>query len=207
MDSEFQVAEHHEEAEESHGADGHSEAELREELGHEEPGAHDAPFPPFDPEFFMPQLVWLVLTFGLLYVLMSRIALPRVAGVIENRRERIAGDLDKAADLKEQTDEAIADYETALAEARSAAQDIATETRESMKAETDEMRAETDAKLDAEIAAAEQRIAGTKDKALSNVRDVAAETAGVIVQHLTGDAADPQLITTAVDQALQGGRA
>jgi len=201
MDSEFQVASHHEPDEHA------DEHELTEELGHEEPGAHDTPFPPFDPEYFMPQFVWLVLTFGVLYVLMSRVALPRVAGVIENRRERIAGDLDKAAALKSQTDEAIAEYEKALSDARSAAHKIATETRDSMKSETDDMRAETDAKLDAQIAAAEARISETKDKALSNVREVAAETANVIITHLTGDVADPQAVNKAVDQALEGGRA
>ncbi len=198
MKSEFQVAEHHE-AEASH-----SEAELTEELGHEEPGAHDTPFPPFDPDYFMPQFVWLVLTFGLLYLLMSRLALPRVAGVIEARRERIAGDLDKAADLKEQTDEAISEYEKALSDARATAHNIAAETRDSMKSETDEMRADMDAKLEADISAAEKRIAETKDKALANVREVASETAAVIVQHLTGDAADAQALAGAVDNALSG---
>lgn len=200
MKSEFQVAEHHE-AEASH-----SEAELTEELGHEAPGDHDTPFPPFDPEFFMPQFVWLVLTFGLLYLLMSRLALPRVAGVIEARRERIASDLDKAAALKEQTDAAIADYEQALADARGAAHTIAAETRDSMKSETDEMRADMDATLEAKVSAAEKRIGETKDKALSNVREVASEAAAAIVQQLTGDGADAQSLAGAVDKALEGGR-
>ena len=72
------------------------------EVGHYEEGAHEVPFPPFDPEFFVPQLVWLIITFSVLYFVMSRIALPRVAGVIENRRETIAGDLDKAGELQAQ---------------------------------------------------------------------------------------------------------
>lgn len=193
MAGEIEIAENH-------------EGELIEELGHEEPGAHEVPFPPFDPEFFMPQFVWLILTFGLLYLLMSRVALPRVAGIIENRRERIAGDLDKAAQLKGQADDAMAEYERSLAEARAKAHAIANETREKMKDETDELRSETDAKLDEQLKAAETRIAVTKEKALANVRDVAAEAAITIVHQLIGETAEAGKIVSAVDRALEGGR-
>lgn len=213
MASEFEVAEHHEAAEGSNGSDDTHDAfdtaeehGLTEELGHHEPGAHDAPFPPFDPNFFVPQLVWLVITFGLLYLLMSRIALPRVGGILEARRERIAGDLDKAAELREQTDDAIATYEKALADARAEALKIAGETRDSMKAETDALRAEADAKIDAQLTEAEERITATKDKALAGVREVASETAAAIINRLTGETADAQSVVSAVDTALEGGR-
>ncbi len=197
MASEFEVAEHHEAADEH---------ELIEELGHVEEGAHDAPFPPFDPAFFVPQLIWLVITFGLLYLLMSRIALPRVGGILEARRERIAGDLDKAQELREQTDEAIATYEKALADARAEALKIAGETRDTMKVETDALRADADAEIDAQLTDAEQRIAATKDKALAGVREVASETAVAIIDRLTGEAADAQSVVSAVDRALEGTR-
>ncbi len=213
MASEFQVAEHHEAAEDSHGGEDASgafdtatEHELTEELGHHEPGAHDAPFPPFDPDFFVPQLVWLVITFGLLYLLMSRIALPRVGGILEARRERIAGDLDKAAELREQTDHAIATYEKALADARAEALKIAGETRDNMKAETDALRAEADAKIEEQLDEAEKRITATKDKALAGVREVASETAAAIIDRLTGETAEAQRVVNAVDAALEGSR-
>jgi len=183
-----------------------TEAELTEELGHHEEGAHDVPFPPFDPEFFVPQLVWLVITFGVLYVLMSRLALPRVASIIENRRERIAGDLAKATELNEQAEAAQSEYEQALADARAKAHTIANETRDKMKGEADELRADSDAKLDEQLAAAETRISGTKEKALSNVRDVAADAAGAIVHQLTGETADAGTVNSAVDKAMAGGR-
>ncbi len=199
MAGEFEVAQNHEPV--SHG-----EAELTEELGHEEPGAHEVPFPPFDPEYYVPQLIWLVLTFGLLYLLMSRVALPRVAGIIENRREQIAGDLNKAADLKAQTEEAIAEYEKSLADARGKAHAIAAETRDKMKAEADELRAGTDATLDEQLETAEVRISATKEKALGNVRDVAAEAAVTIVHQLTGEAADASAVVGAVDKAMAGGQ-
>jgi F-type H+-transporting ATPase subunit b len=214
MASEFEVAEHHEpeastghEAVAGEGGD-HlpAEGELIEELGHYEDGAHDAPFPPFDPDYFVPQLVWLVITFGVLYVLMSRMALPRVAGIIEGRRERVAGDLGKAADLNEQADQAQSEYEQALADARTKAHTIANETRDKMKAEADELRADSDAKLEDQLAAAETRIADTKTKAMANVRDVATEAALTIVNQLTGETADAPSVVGAVDKAMAGGR-
>jgi len=214
MASEFEVAEHHEleastdlEAVAGEGGDHLPiEGELIEELGHHEEGAHDVPFPPFDPNFFVPQLVWLVITFGVLYVLMSRMALPRVAGIIEGRRERIAGDLGKAADLNEQADQAQSEYEQGLADARAKAHTIANETRDKMKAEADELRADSDAKLEDQLAAAETRIADTKAKAMANVRDVATEAALTIVNQLTGETADAQSVTGAVDKAIAGER-
>ncbi len=216
MASEYEVAEHHEteastgrETEAAAGYDAHAAAdgELHAEAGYHGDDAHgEGIFPPFDPDYFVPQLVWLVITFGALYFLMSRLALPRVAGIIENRRERIAGDLSKATELNEQAEAAQTEYEQALADARAKAHTIANETRDKMKAEADELRADSDAKLDEQLAAAETRISATKEKALANVRDVAAEAAAAIVEQLTGEAADTGAVSGAVDTAMAGGR-
>ncbi|MDP6688760.1 MAG: F0F1 ATP synthase subunit B', partial [Alphaproteobacteria bacterium] len=78
--------------------------------------------PQFWMEDFAPQMVWLVISFIALYLLMARVALPRVANVLETRHGRIADDLDQAQQLKTQAETVIAEYEAALAEARSDAQ-------------------------------------------------------------------------------------
>ena len=105
----------------------HSEAVATSEL----PGgdAHGA-FPPFDPETFGSQLFWLAITFGLLYTLMAKVALPRIATILEERNDRIADDLAEAEKLKRETDEAIAAYEQALGEARQNAYGIAQAARD-----------------------------------------------------------------------------
>ena len=95
---------------------------------------HGKGFPPFDSSTFASQLLWLVITFVALYLLMSRVALPRVGAIIENRQKRIAGDLAEAQGMKDQSDAAIAAYEKALAEARGRAQALANETREKQAA-------------------------------------------------------------------------
>lgn len=156
-------------------------------------------------ETFVPQLVWLTIVFLVLYVLMARVALPRIASVLEGRSQRISSDLDQAAQLKRQTDEAIASYEKALNEARAKAHEIAQETRDRLHAETERQRLEIETKLSEKIAEAETRIRATKDAALKNVRIVAADVAGAIVTQLLGEEADRAAAERAVDSELKQG--
>ena len=132
---------------------------------------------------------------------MSRVALPRIATVIEERRDRIANDLDTAAQLKRDSDDAIAAYETALQDARAKAHAIAQETRDRLTAETDAHRADLEGQLAARMQDAEKRITTTKDKAMSNVRDVAVDVADAITNQLLGES-DRNAAAKAVDGEL-----
>ena len=151
---------------------------------------------------FVPQLVWLVIVFGYLYVMMSRVALPRIATVLEERRDRIADDLDQAEQFKRQTDEAIEAYEKALAEARAKAHEIAQETRDRLHEETERQRLAIEARLAEKIAEAEKQIAATKEAALANVRTVAVDVADAIVAQLLGET-DRSAAERAVDTELK----
>jgi F-type H+-transporting ATPase subunit b len=143
-------------------------------------------FPPLDPTGVVPQLFWLALTFGLLYLLLKRFALPRVGEVIEERRERIDRDLAKAEALKADTEQALASYERALSEARARASGLAKDVHAKLTAEVDAERAKIDAELAAQVAAAETRIGQTRAKAMAGVGEIASETAGAIVAKLIG---------------------
>lgn len=144
-------------------------------------------FPPFDPATFPNQLLWLAITFGALYVLMSRIALPRIGGILENRKTLIDTDLAAADADRQKTDAAIAAYEKALAEARSKAQGIANETRDAIQADLAAKRSATETDLTAKVNAAETRIAQTKAEALTHVDEIAAETARAVVGQIVGE--------------------
>lgn len=135
---------------------------------------------------FAPQLIWLAVMFSLLYVILSRVALPRVGEVLAERRDRIARDLDAAAKLKSETDQALANYEKALADARSKASGIAKEKRQALADETEAERIKVEAQLASKMQDAENRIAATKAKALLSVNDIAAETASAVVGKLIG---------------------
>lgn len=143
--------------------------------------------PQLNPEYFTPQLFWLAVTFLALLFIMSKIALPRVGEVIEERQERIQRDLDAAGRLKGETDKALADYEKALADARGNASAIAKETRERLAAETDAQRHRVDAEISSKLQSADARISQTKSKALSAVSDIATDTARAVVSKLIGE--------------------
>ena len=152
-----------------------------------DPGAQvKVPFPPLNPDTFAPQLIWLALTFGLLYLILKRYALPRVGEVIEERRDRIQRDLAQAEKLKVETEQALANYERALSEARTKALGVAKEARDRLTAEVDKERAKVEAAIARKLSEAEARIAQTKSRALASVEEIAADTAGAIVARLLG---------------------
>jgi F-type H+-transporting ATPase subunit b len=168
------------------------------------PGSeHGKGFPPFDPTSFASQLLWLSLTFVALYLLMSRVALPRVGAILENRSQRIAGDLAEAQKLKEQSDAAIAAHEKALADARSRAQALANETIQKQNSAAAETRKGLEAQLHGRIAEAEKAITATRTAAMTNVQAIATEAASAIVERLTGTTPASQDVAAAVSGALK----
>jgi F-type H+-transporting ATPase subunit b len=149
-------------------------------------------FPPFNPATFASQLLWLAITFAFLYVLLSRVAMPRIAGILDARRTRIEGDLKEADRLRIETERAAAAYEEALAAARANAHAIAEETRQGIRADIEGKRSKVEADLAVKMSEAEGRINATKAAALTSVNDIAAETAAALVARLTGDVSEAE---------------
>lgn len=148
---------------------------------------HSSVFPPLDTTTYPSQLLWLAISFGVLYLVMKRVALPKIGNVLEERRNRIEGDLAEADRLRQKTDAAIASYEAALAEAKSNATKIAETSRADNKAQLETQRKAVEADLAKKVAEAEVRIAGSKATAMNNVDDIAAETAQAVVGQLVGN--------------------
>jgi F-type H+-transporting ATPase subunit b len=164
----------------------------------EHPAGHGA-FPPFQAEHFPSQLVWLTISFVLLYVLMSKIALPRIGAIMAERSKLIGDDLAAAERLKEQSNAAHAAYEKSLADARSRAQSIASSTREKQAKEAEAAQKRLEAQLHERLAAAEQSITATRTTAMGNVRSIAADTASAIVERLIGKTPADHEIAAALD--------
>jgi F-type H+-transporting ATPase subunit b len=140
----------------------------------------------------------------LLYVLMSKLALPRVRSIIDTRQKRMDDDLAEAGRLKSESETAMAAYEKALADARANAQAIANQTREKQAAEAEARRKMLEDDLNRKLAAAEKSIAATKHAAMSNVRGIAEDATRVIVERLIGAAPSEQAVAQAVAEVLKG---
>jgi F-type H+-transporting ATPase subunit b len=168
----------------------------------EQPGGKPQ-FPPFNKETFASQLVWFAVFFVVLYVVISKLAIPRIGGIIEARRTRVEGDLAEANRLKDQSDAALAAYEKSLADARNRAHTLANETRDTLNAQAEEARKKLEGELSGKLAEAEKTIAATKSGAMANVKGIAVDTATAIVQQLIGVAPTGPAVEAAVADALK----
>jgi F-type H+-transporting ATPase subunit b len=169
-----------------------------------EQAGHGDVFPPFDAHNFAPQLIWLALTFGALYLLMSKIALPRMAGILDTRKNKIAAELHHASHLQTQATEASRTHEQVLSSSKSRAQSLTQDTHSKMNAENDAKRRALEAELSAKLAAAEQRITAIRAQAMENVDSIARDTASAIVNKLSGHAPDGNSVAEAVNIARHG---
>lgn len=165
-------------------------------------GGHKGVFPPLDSKSFPSQIFWLVIFFAALYLLMSKLVLPRIAAILEARRNRIEGDLARASALKEETEAALNAYQKSLSDARANATGIAQSTRDTVNADIAAKQHALDSDLAAKAADAEAKIAKTKAKAMDSVNDIAAETATEIVAALTGG----KVTKAAISKVLAGAK-
>ncbi|WP_253712112.1 F0F1 ATP synthase subunit B' [Bradyrhizobium sp. WD16] len=192
---------------ESHGTANHGTAKAAAPAtgAHTEAEGHGkGGFPPFQKETFASQLVSFAIAFVLLYVIVSKFALPRVGGLISARQGLIDSDLAEAQKLKDESDAALKAYESELAAARSRAQAIGNETREKLAAQSDAERKALEQRLAEKLEAAEASIAKTRQVAMGNVRGIASEAAAAIVQRLSGTVPDGNSVAAAVDASLKG---
>jgi len=159
--------------------------------------------PQFDPSTFGPQLFWLLVTFVTLYLLMSRLVLPRITDILGQREDRIDGNLRRAESLKEEADQVLAAYQKAIADARHQAQAALAQAAAEITAGATKREAEFAKKMADQTAAAEARIRASKVQALAEVRGIAAEVAALMTGKLTGSAVDTGTAGQVVDGVMK----
>lgn len=175
-----------------------------ESTGHD--GGHGGGgLPQLKPESFAGQLFWLAVTFTILYTLMAGVALPRLAKVIADRKARIKSDLDEAAKAQMTAEAAGKAFEASLADARTRARKMSDEARATVQAQIDAKSKSEGERLAADVARAEQRIQAMRTQALTNVRGIAVEAAGSLVEKLGGAPADANSVASSVDAVLKRG--
>ncbi|CCQ72668.1 hypothetical protein [Magnetospira sp. QH-2] len=159
--------------------------------------------PQFDPTYFSSQAIWLIITFGIFYLLMVKLALPRIGEILDERQSKIDADLKSAEQAKAEAEAAAGSYELVLAEARSEAQ----ANFRVVNAEVSEKAAVQDAalreRLSGEIAEAEGRIDKLKQDAVAKIAGVAAEVSQAVVQRLAGIDVTQKVAEAAVTKVMK----
>jgi len=165
--------------------------------------AFAAGLPQLDPKNFSSQLIWLTITFVILYALMAKVALPKIGEVLEERQNKIDDNLAKAEELKSQSDAAAQAYETSLSDARTKAHDAIRDVKDKAYAEAAVRQSELNADLQTKIASAEQAINKARDAAMSGITDVATDVAASAIEKLIGEAPKDASVTAAINAALK----
>ncbi len=187
---------------EGHGAAPESEYGSSTEQADAGHGAKPG-LPQLDTSTFASQLFWLIITFSFLYWVMSRIALPRLQGVILDRSKKIQGDLDEAAGAKRASEAALANYDKALADARAKALKLGEELRNKAQAEVNAKNDAVSKQLATDTQKAEAGVAEMRAGAMSRLAVIARDTAAEIVEKLTGEIANAGDIDAAITTALK----
>jgi F-type H+-transporting ATPase subunit b len=158
--------------------------------------------PQFDVQWWPGQIVWFLIIFGVVLLLMRTVFVPKIGGTIEARDAKIEGDVAAARALRAEADAQATQAQAEMAQARGSAQAVAAEAKAAARAEIAAGLAAEEARVAETVAAAEARIQQARDEAMTHVRGIASETAGAIVERLTGASA-----TAAEIEAALAGRA
>ena len=135
---------------------------------------------------YMPQVVWLVITFATLYLLMAKLALPRITDILETRQRRLDHDLELSEKLRDEAQETLAEYDAAIVSARAEAESLLVKVRENIQTDTQERIAELNVRLESEIRESDARIRHAMSQAMDELMIVAGNSARAAVERLAG---------------------
>ena len=160
--------------------------------------------PQLDITAFSPQIIWLIITFLLLYILMSKVALPRIGNILEQRQARIDDNLDMAQSLKNEANIDAESYDQAIAEARAQARKSIQETTKEMSIEASRQQEELGKRLSEELKSAEEQIKDAKTLAVKNIHKSAASLSSETVKLLIGKKLTEKTINDSISSAIYG---
>ncbi len=153
---------------------------------------------------YVPQVIWLILCFGCLYVLMSRLVLPRVAEILENRQRKMDHDIESAERLRNEAAAALAEYEAAMRDAALQAENIVSEAREKLKIEAQQRLDALDRRLDEQAVVSERRLNELGVAVEAEVRKVAGQLVPLTVSKLIGLEVSSDEVSQAIQAASEG---
>ena len=156
--------------------------------------------PQLNPEFWVSQIVWLVLTFGLLYIILSKLILPKISSNLETRKSQILENIETAEAQREESENKLKDFEKIILECKIEAKNHFNEVRQKILEDISNKRVTLEKDIDNEISAAEEEINNLKLNSKEKIKNIAVETSSELIKQLIGEEANKSSITAIVDE-------
>ncbi|MDC0250588.1 F0F1 ATP synthase subunit B [Candidatus Pelagibacter sp.] len=161
--------------------------------------AESGGMPQLNPEFWISQIFWLTLTFGALYIVLSKLILPKISDNLESRKSQILENIEAAEKQRENSEEKLKEYEEIVSKSKMEAKSIFNQAREKALKDIGAKREVLDKQIDEEISKAEQEIKGLQSGAAEKINKIAIETSSELIQKLIGAEVNNSSISAIVD--------
>ena len=161
--------------------------------------AENGGMPQLNPEFWISQIFWLTLTFGFLYIILSKIILPKISKNLETRKSQILENIETADKQKEESENKIKDYDRIILESKIKAKNYFNDTRKKVLQDINKKRATLEKDIDAEISAAEEEISNLKKNSDEKISKIAVDTSSELIKELIGEEVNSSSISAIVE--------
>ena len=161
--------------------------------------AESGGMPQLNPEFWISQIVWLVITFGALYVILSKVILPKISNNLESRRSQILENIEIAEKQREESEEKLKEFDKIILNSKLEAKNLFNEARQKVLNEIDKKRSEMEKNLEEEISSAEKEIQSLNNNSTENMKKIATETSLSLIQQLIGEEINKESISSVVN--------
>ena len=148
--------------------------------------ASDEGMPQLNPEFWISQIFWLTIIFGSLYILLSKLILPKISNNLETRKSQIAENIEAAEKQRNESDQKLKDYEKVINNAKIEAKNIFHQTREKILRDINNKKKSLEKKIDEEVNKAEKEILDFKKKSPEKINKIAIETSADLIKQIIG---------------------
>ena len=161
--------------------------------------AESGGMPQLNPEFWISQIVWLILTFGALYIVLSKVILPKISDNLESRRSQILENIEIAEKQREESEEKVKEFEKIILNSKLEAKNLFNEARQKVLEDVDKKRSELEKSIEAEIVSAEREIQSLNSNSLENIKKIATDTSADLISQLIGQEVDKKTISSIVN--------
>ena len=156
--------------------------------------------PQLNPEFWISQIVWLVLTFGVLYITLSKLILPKISDNLESRKSQILENIETAETQREESEKKLREFEKIILDSKLEAKNHFNEIRQRALEDINNKRSELEKEIDKEINAAEEEINNLKINSNEKIKNIAVETSAELIKQLIGEEVNNSSISAIVDE-------